>query len=179
MVEPDKISRIKKQKELEFQHYLDIITKVMEPDGSFLELGPGSISLSDYLADVTILDKDTEVVKMYAGKKRKVLQGDYHNPIFLPNSFDYVIAIHPELCNSGRNIVWINPKEFCFKFKNSGLEEFVSSLIDVARKKVFIVSKSIADSLPIKEFASQVVTEPYSFVLYEKSTDGRVIKSMS
>ena len=156
----------------EFEHYLYVIQKVMDPDGSFLELGPGKFSLSNHFPNITILDNDIELLRRYVEKERRVIQGNYHSHPFLPNSFDYVVAIHPDLYDSGKNIEWIDSDDVRFKFESSGLENFVSSLFNIAQKKVFIASKAIADHPPLKEFATQVVTSPYSFVLYEKSLDG-------
>jgi len=154
----------------EFDYYLHVITQAMDCHGSFLELGPGSFSLSDYIKNVTILDNNPRVLERY--KKSGRILGDYHKLAVLPNSFDYVVAIHPELSDSERNIDWLGNDEARFRFKVRGLEDFVSSLIDIARKSVFVVSKTIVDNLPLQEFAARVVAQPYHFVLYEKQQGG-------
>ncbi len=81
--------------EREFEHYLYVIQKVMDPNGSFLELGSGNLSLSDHFSNVTILDSDVALLMRYIEKEIRVIQGDYHFQPFQPNSFDYVVAIHP------------------------------------------------------------------------------------
>lgn len=155
--------------EAEFNFYLSEIKEVMNPALSFLELGPGKFSLSDYFPNVTIIDNDFEILKKYAGKKRRVLCGDYHSISIGANSFDYVIALHPNIANSEKNIEWVNPEEKLFRFKKQNLEDFVSSLIDIAHRKVFFGSKEIAENPPKKEFVSQIVSNPFYFVLYTKS----------
>jgi len=143
---------------------------LMDPDGSFLELGPSrNLSLTDYFGNVTIVDKNIEVIKKYESEGEKAIHDDYHSLTIRPNSFDYVIAIHPDIYHSGENIEWTDFKERQFKFKEQNLEGFVSSLLNIARKKVFIGSKKISDDPPMKEHVSRVVTHPPQFVLYEKS----------
>jgi len=161
----EKISR----KETEFNYYLGVIKNVMDPDGSFLELGPRDLGLTDHFENVTIVDKDIEVIKKYESEGERVLHADYHSLIIRPNSFDYVVALHPDIYHSGENIEWVDFKERRFKFKEQNLEKFVSSLLNIARKKVFIGSKKISDDPPMREYASRVVTHPPQFVLYEKS----------
>lgn len=158
--------------ETEFQYYLTVIKAVMEPGRAFLELGPGSFSISDYFPDVTILDEDIKLLEAYAAKGRKVLLQNYHSLGISLNNFDYVVSIHPELTNSGKNIEWLDSEKKEFRFKSSGLEYFVSSLIDLARKRVFIASKTITDNPPMRRLAIRVVTRPYPFVLYEKPMNG-------
>lgn len=156
------------EKEREFDYYLDLIKKIMVPNDSFLELGPGNFSISDYFQDVTILDNNAEIIEKYSGKKRKVLRADYHSLTIPANSFDYIIAIHPTVYNSEKSIACLDSEKKRFKLKKSSLDDFVSSLLSIARKNLFIASKPIADNLPMKEFAIKVTTSPYYFVLYEK-----------
>jgi len=156
--------------EVEFNYYLKVIRDLMDPDGSFLELGPSrNLSLTDYFGNVTIVDKNIEVVKNYESNGEKAIHDDYYSLLIRPNSFDYVVAIHPDLHHSGENIEWTDFKERKFKFKEQNLEKFVSSLLNIARKKVFIGSKKISDDPPMREYASRVVTHPPQFVLYEKT----------
>lgn len=155
--------------ELEFNYYLGVIRNLMDPDGSFLELGPSrNLSLTDHFENVTIVDKNIEVIKNYASEGKKAMHGDYYSLVIKPNSFDYVVALHPDLYHSGKNTEWVDFKEKQFKFKEQNLEKFVSSLLNIARKKVFIGSKKISDDPPMKEHVSRIVTHPPQFVLYEK-----------
>jgi len=158
-----------KSVEFEFNFYLKVIKETMDPDGSFLELGPKDFSLSNHFKDVTMVDKDIEVIKKYASKGRKIIHGDYHSLIIPPDSFDYVIALHPDICRSGENIKWVDLEERRFKFRGRNLERFVSSLLDIAKEKVFIASKEISDNTPMKKYVSKVVIRPPQFVLYNKS----------
>jgi len=158
-----------KSVEFEFNFYLKVIKETMKSDGSFLELGPGQFSISDHFQNVTIIDNDIRVLKRHVKKKRNVLCADYYSLVLKPNSFDYVVALHPNIYNSGKNIEWVDFKEKEFRFKEGGLEGFVSSLLNIAKKRVFIGSKKIVDDLPMERFVDKVCIYPPPFVLYEKS----------
>ncbi|MBU1597248.1 MAG: class I SAM-dependent methyltransferase [Nanoarchaeota archaeon] len=157
--------------EYEFKYYLRIIKEVMLPGFSFLELGPGRHSISDYFPDVTIVENNIDVLKTYAEKKRKVMCADYYQLVIKPKSFDYVVALHPNIYYGGENIEWIDSKDRSqlFRFNNSNLEKFVLSLRDISRKGVFIGSKKIADNPPFENFASTISSSHPPYVIYQKA----------
>ena len=155
--------------EKEFNYYLRIIQRVMLSGFSFLELGPGLFSISDYFSNVTILDKDINILKTYAEKKRKVICADYHQLVIKPKSFDYIVALHPNIYSDGKNIEWVHSEDRLFRFNDSNLEKFVLSLLNISRRRVFIGSKKIADDPPLRNFASTISPSLPPYVIYQKA----------
>ena len=163
----------KAKKDEKLKYFKEIIKESgIDLDGSILEFDAGAVSIGHFYRDLIAIDSDPKNVKILRQEGIRAIIGSIDKIPIENKSFDYVVAFHPLIARPETGWRWLD--KGLGKFEIIGQDyrdKIVKRAIEIARKKVLIVSFDIAADPPYKDKVEKRSIGPDFWVVYNTEED--------
>lgn len=167
------ISTNKTEKEEHLRSFKEVIENSgIKLEGSILEFDAGRVSIGHLYRDVVAMDSDPKNVKHLRQEGVKTITGTIDKAPIERKSFDYVVAFNPLIARPETGWRWLDKGLGEFEIIGSDYKEkIIKRAIEIARKKVLIVSVDITLTPPYKGKIGRRTQGPYYYVIYNARRD--------